>query len=56
MLQSSPICIRGEDSRVRESPSRDGRPEFDAVWLGVGPSARMVLVFLVPNSNADGPD
>ena len=56
MQGSSPICIRGEDRRVQESATRDGRPEFDAVWLGVGPSARMVLVSLVPNSNADGPD
>ena len=56
MLQSSPTGIRGEDRPVRELRTRGGRPEFDAVWFGVGPSARMVLVSLVPNSNADGPD
>ena len=55
MPQSSPICIHGEDRRVQESPTQDGRPECDAVWLEVAPSARMVLVSLVPNSMRTAP-
>ena len=36
MLRSSPICIRGEVLPVRESPTRDGYPECNAFWSGVG--------------------
>ena len=55
MPRSCLICIRGEDRRVRELPTRDGHPECNAVWSGVGPWGLMALVFLVPNSNEDAP-
>ena len=44
MPRSSLICIRGEDRRVRELPTRDGHPECDAVWSGVERCEMMALV------------